>query len=341
VFVSLGSCGLQMPDLTTTGCDEDFQWVCSSTSGMDSSRRHPVKKSDVATAEKRVIDVCTTECDDSRHELDYDPPQIMQNQDIMTPSYEKVTDRGEVQTSGNDGYEYHHLISESSELSHRKPPRHDSGLKPHASFDKASSLDRRRHHGHNRASRDQKARSSIILHSPRFHSPSRHTSPSAVECSHYNTSCCSEPAKILMNHGVSCCDSATNLLRCSNSYDCVRQPLRPLLCNDPLHCCSSTSVREDVMSSSYDSALSENHCHHHHHGDLQRYGSAGKLDCHSRLCRGLGSQQDLVLPGECCGMLPQGGDCCGSHGYSSLCSCQAEQRCRRRHVCKVSFWVGH
>jgi hypothetical protein len=63
------------------------------------------------------------------------------------------------------------------------------------------------------------------------------------------------------------------------------------------------------------------------------------LDCHSRMCHGLGSQKDLRLPGQCCSMLPQGGDCYGSHGYLPLCNCQAEQRCRRRHVCKVSFWM--
>jgi len=334
-----------MPDLTTTGCDDDFQWVCNSAGVTDSRKRQPVKKSNVVTAEERVIDVCTPESDGSRynhHHLDYDPPQIMQNQNVMTPSYEKETDKSKVQTSGTDGCEYRQLGSESSEASHRKPPRHDSGVKSHASFDKASSLDRRRYHGHNRASRDQKSRSSIILHSPRFRSPARHVSPSGVECPHYsNTSCCSEAAKILMNHGVSCCDSATSLLRCSSSHECIHQPLHPSLYNDPAHCCSSTSVREDVMSSSFDSAFSENRRHHHHQGDLQYFGSAGKLDCHSRICHGMGSQQDLLVQGECCNMLPQGGDCFGPHGYFPLCGCQAEQRCRRRLMCKVSLCVDH
>lgn len=329
-----------MADLTTTGCDEDFLWVHGSAGGVDSRRIHPVEKSIVTAAVKRGIDVSIPECDHSNHqELDYDPPQIMQNQKSMTPSYEKVTDKSEVQTSGNDRYEYRQLISESCETSHRKPPRHDSGVKPHTAFDKASSLDRRRHHGHSRASRDQKARSSIVLHSPRFRSPSRHVNPSAVEWPHYSsTSCCSEAAKILMNHGVSCCDSATNLLRCSSSHECAHQPLHPSLCNDPAHCCSSTSVHEDVMSSSYDSSFSDSRHRHHHHGDLQRYGSAGKLDCHLRMCHGLGSQQDLGLPGQCCSMLPQG-ERYGSHGYLSLCNCQAEQLCRWRHMCKVSFWM--
>ncbi|XP_021923698.1 uncharacterized protein LOC110831714 isoform X6 [Zootermopsis nevadensis] len=316
-------------DLTTTDCNEDFLWVHGSARGVESRRIHPVEKSNVMTEEKRGRDFCIPESDDNNHqELDYDPPQIMQNRNSMTPSYEKVTDKSEMQTSGNDRYEYHQLISESCETSHRKPPRHDSGLKVHTSFDNASSLDRRRHHGHNRASRDQKARSSIVLQSPRFRSPSRHVSPSAAECAHYsNTSCCSEAAKILMNHGVSCCDSATNLLRPSGSRESSHQHLYPSPCSDPAHCCLSTSVHEDVMSSSYDSSFSDNRHHHHHHGDLQCYGSAGKLDCHSRMCHGLGSEQ-------CCSMLPQGGDCYGSHGYLPLCNCQAEQRCRRRHVCK-------
>jgi len=333
-----------MTDLTTTGCDDDFQWVCNSAGVTDSRKRQPVKKSNVVTAEKRVIDVCTPESDGSRYShqhLDYDPPQIMQSQNIMTPSYEKETDKSEVQASGTDGCEYRQLVSESSEASHRKPPRHDSCLKSHASFDKASSLDRRRYQGHNRASRDQKSQSSVILHSPRFRSPARHTSPSGVECPHYiNTSCCSEAAKFLMNHGVSCCDSATSLLRCSSSRECIHQSLHPSLYNDA-HYCSSTSVREDVMSSSLDSAFSENRRHHHHQGDLQYFGSAGKLDCHSQICHGLGSQQDLLVQGECCNMLPQGGDCFGPHGYLPLCSCQAEQRCRRRLLCKVSLCVDH
>lgn len=333
-----------MPDLTTTGCDDDFQWVCSSA-GVTDRRRQLVKKSNVATAEKRVIDICTPESDGGRYshqELDYDPPQIMQSQNIMTPSYEKETDKSEVQTCGADGCAYRQLVSESSEAPHRKPPRHDSGLKSHASFDKASSLDRRRYRGHNRANRDQKSQSSIVLHSPRFRSPARHASPSGVECPHYsNTSCCNEAAKILMNHGVSCCDTATSLLHCSSSHECIHQPLHSSLYNDPTHCCSATSVREDIMSSSFDSAFSENRRHHHHQGDLQYYGSAGKLDCHSRICHGLGSQQDLLLHGECCSMLPQGGDCFGSHGYLPLCSCQAEQRCRRRLMCKVSLYRDH
>lgn len=331
-----------MPDLTTTGCEEDFQWVCNSAGVTDSRKR---QQSNVAAAETRVVDVCTPESGGSRYdhqELDYDPPQIMQSQNIMTSSYEKETDNGEVQTSGNGGCEYRQFVGESNDASHRKPPRHDSGLKSHIPFDKASSLDRRRYQGHSRASRDQKSRSSIVLHSPRFRSPARHASPSGVECLHYNnTSCCNEAAKILMNHGVSCCDSATNLLRCSSSHECVHQPLHPSLCNDSAHCCSTTSVREDVMSSSYDSAFSESRRHHHHHGDIQYYGSAGKLDCHSRICHGLGSQQDLLLQGEYCNVLPQGGDCYGSHGYLPLCSCQAEQRSRRRLMCKVSLWVDH
>ncbi|XP_033606375.1 uncharacterized protein LOC111861588 isoform X4 [Cryptotermes secundus] len=330
---------LHTEDLTTTGCDEDFQWICSSPGVAGSGRRHPVKNSKVPDAEKRTIDVCAPASDDSRynHEFDYDPPQIMHSQNTVTSSYEKASDRSEVQTSGNSGYEYRQLIGGSSETSHRKPPRHDSGLKSHAAFDKASSLDRRRYHGHNRASRDQKARSSIVLHSPRFRSPARHASPSAVECPHYsNASCYSEAAKIAVNHGVSCCESAASLLRCSSSHGCIHQPLRPSLCNDPAHCCS-TPVREDVMSSSYDSPFPEIRHHCHHHGDLQRYGSSGKLDCHSRICHGMGSQQDLVLPGECCSVLAQGGDCYGSHSYLSTCNCQAEQQCRRRHVHKVSF----
>ncbi|XP_069695485.1 uncharacterized protein Liprin-beta isoform X3 [Periplaneta americana] len=311
-------------DLTTTGCEEDFQWIHNSgKGGMDNRRRNPpVKKSDTASVEKRALNVRTPESDDSRYnhrQLDYDPPQIIQNRKSMTPSYEKLPEKSEAQSTGNDDYEYRQLISESNEVVHRKPPRHDSGLKTPSSFDKASSLDRRRHHSRaSREQRDQKSRSSILLHSPRYRSPVRKASPS--EHIHYNnTSCC-------MNH-VACCDSATNLLRCSSSHECIHQPLQPT------HCCSSSSLREDVMVSSYDSSFSENRRHHHHHSDLQHYGSAGKLDCHARMCHGIGSQQDLVHPGECFGALPQG-DCYGSHGYLPLCGCQAEQRCRWRHVCK-------
>jgi hypothetical protein len=96
-----------------------------------------------------------------------------------------------------------------------------------------------------------------------------------------------------------------------------------------------------VMSSSCDSSFSEIRHHHHHHSDLQHCGSSGKLDCHSWICHGMGSQQDLVLPGECCNMLERGGDLYGSHGYLPMCNCQAEQQCRRRRVCKVSFRVDH
>jgi hypothetical protein len=142
-----------------------------------------------------------------------------------------------------------------------------------------------------------------------------------------------------VNHGFPCCDSPANLVRCTGSHGCVHQPLRLPLCNDGARCCS-TPVREDVMSSSYDSSFEiRRHCHHH--GDLQRCGSSGKLDCHSWICHGMGSQQDLLLPGDCCNVLAQGTDLYGSHGFLPMCNCQAEQQCRRRRVCKVSFRVDH
>ncbi|PSN55690.1 hypothetical protein C0J52_03196 [Blattella germanica] len=214
-----------------------------------------------------------------RHEmaLNYDPPQIM----------EEAPSNGCQQ-----------LGSENSGVVHRKPPRHDSNP-----TDKASSLDRRRY----RDRRDQKAKSSIILRSPRYLSPSRRgASPAALDRRQYEP-CCIDEAKFLP-----CRNSTTNVLRCSSSHECMHRPT---------HCCSSSSLCNDVMSTSYDSSFLDG-CHHHrhHHGDLQRYGSAG----HLKMCHG--SQQDLLA--ECC---------FGSHGHLPLCNCQAERHCSKwRTNCKQS-----
>nr|CAD7431550.1 unnamed protein product [Timema monikensis] len=319
-------------DLTTTGCEEDFQWIRSS-SQMDTEKQPNLDaEAEIISQEKqpsltssKTPNISSNEDQDKinlfeNHEFE---PQVMSSpldviskvfshREEIRPSKSPNPFSSESNMYSDDksnlllSYEDHR--SSPFNISLQRPPRGDTHIKvPHQGHEKSGSLDRRRRHNGNRVNRDQKSKSTILTNSPRYRSPSRQT---LSDC-HYNSppSCCGDSAKVHYGGNSRCC-----------GHECYihNSP------HDSEHYQCGCGSREDCMVP-FDTCETSDQFHRH------QYGSANRLDAHRHphVC---GSHQDLMYLSDSGGDLSH---CCSFRSLPLCRHCSSEQQlCRRRQISK-------
>nr|CAD7442393.1 unnamed protein product [Timema bartmani] len=318
-------------DLTTTGCEEDFQWIRSS-SQMDKEKQPNLDaEAEIILQDKQPSQTSPKTPNISNE--DQDKINLFENHEfepqVMSSPLDAISKvfshREEIRSSKSPNpfvsesnmysddrsnlllsYEDH--SSSPFNIPLQRPPRGDTHIKvPHQGHDKSGSLDRRRRHSGNRVNRDQKSKSTILTNSSRYRSPSRQA---LSEC-HYNSppSCCGDSAKVHYGGNSRCCSHECyihNSPHGSEHYQCG---------------CGS---REDCAVP-LDTCETADQFHRH------QYGSANRLDAHRHphMC---GSHQDLMYLSDSGGDLSH---CCSFRSLPLCRHCSSEQQLyRRRQISK-------
>ncbi|KAJ8871277.1 hypothetical protein PR048_027585 [Dryococelus australis] len=179
----------------TTGCKKDFQWICSSsTKGNDSSQVH----GGMLNEETRALDPLSPTSSIDNISLDSIAEHRHKDESSSTDPlpHSKFAGCDRKCSSANHASQYHNVNAADDVMqyhSHSNSPfgslhqGNGTSKLPPQGRDKSSSLDHRRHHSGGRLQRDQKSKSTVLPHSPRYRSPSRpphnyHWSPPTCCC---------------------------------------------------------------------------------------------------------------------------------------------------------------
>ncbi|XP_063223981.1 liprin-beta-1-like isoform X2 [Bacillus rossius redtenbacheri] len=189
----------------TTGCTKDFQWIRNSSAKVDD---RSMARGDVLCQESGTADSKSSTGSINAIGLDDVPEREYQSR--SAPAGRPPRSDGKHSASAAEDTTRHRGPGES-------PPGGggDTSKLPSQCLEPR---DRRRHHSGGRLQRDQRSRSTVLSHSPRYRSPTR--SAHAHHWSSPGPCCCCEPYRCYGSAGR--LDSAGDLSRC-----CGRRAVTP------------------------------------------------------------------------------------------------------------------